>query len=199
MCGIDPSRNAASCDSPGQRPGNVAPRPSRNAASCDSPGQRPGNVAPRPSRNAASCDSPGQRPGYAAPFFPQALKGRRHRGFALSGLGMVWAIAPRALPWAITACRVAAPHGPNGAEWESPGQRPGNAAPRPSRNAASCDSPGQRPGCAALFHQALTGRDYRDFALSGLGFFSTFGPRVAPWAITARPFGAEEGELGYGG
>ena len=55
------------------------------------------------SRNAAQCDSPGQRPGYAA-VFQQALKGRHHRCFAPSGLGMFLTIEPRALPWAIE-CR----------------------------------------------------------------------------------------------
>jgi hypothetical protein len=69
-----------------------------------------------------------------------------------------------------------------------------------SRNAASCDSPGQRPGYAApSFHQALKGRHNRGFALSGLESLLIIGPRALPWAVTARPFGATKGGLGYGG
>ena len=45
--------------------------------------------------------------------------------FAPSGLGMFLGIEPRALPWAIASCRVAASVGPNGVEWESPGCNPG--------------------------------------------------------------------------
>ena len=49
---------------------------------------------------------------------------------APSGLDMFWGIGPRALPWAIACCRVAAAAGPKGAEGESPGQRPGLASHR---------------------------------------------------------------------
>jgi hypothetical protein len=63
-----------------------------------------------------------------------------------------------------------------------------------SRNAAHCDSPGQRPGYAApSFHQALKGRHNWGFALSGLESLLIIRPRALPWAIAVRPFGAAEG------
>ena len=51
------------------------------------------------SANGAAHASPGQRPGYASSFHP-ALKGRRNRCLAPSGLGLFLSIEPRALPWA---------------------------------------------------------------------------------------------------
>ena len=92
-------------------------------------------------------------------------------------------IGPRALPWAIASCRVAAPVGPNG-----------NARARHyRRNAATGESPGQRPGYASTFQQALKGRHNRCSALSGLGMFLNIEPRALPWAIAFCPFGAAEG------
>jgi len=38
---------------------------------------------------------------------------------------MFWGVEPRALPWAIASCRVAATVGLKGAECESPGCNPG--------------------------------------------------------------------------
>jgi hypothetical protein len=52
------------------------------------------------SRNAAQDDSPGQRPGCAS-LFVRALKGRNSGCVALSGLGLILDIEPRALPWAV--------------------------------------------------------------------------------------------------
>ena len=54
------------------------------------------------STKGAQCDSPGQRPGFVSKEELPALKGRHNRCFAPSGLGMLLAIEPRALPWAIT-------------------------------------------------------------------------------------------------
>ena len=67
------------------------------------------------------------------------------------------------------------------------------------RNAVKCDSPGQRPGYAYPLRPALKGRHHRGPAPSGLGLFLTIEPRALPWAGLARPFGAAEGGLGYGG
>ena len=52
------------------------------------------------STKGAQCDSPGQRPGFVSKEELPALKGRHNRCFAPSGLGMLLAIEPRALPWA---------------------------------------------------------------------------------------------------
>jgi hypothetical protein len=54
------------------------------------------------STKGAQYDSPGQRPGFVRAEELRALKGRRHRCFALSGLDGFLAVAPRALPWAIS-------------------------------------------------------------------------------------------------
>ena len=64
---------------------------------------------------------------------------------------------------------------------------------------AKSDSPGQRPGYAAQLFLALKGRHNRCYAPSGLGLFLDIEPRALPWAGLARPFGAAEGGLGYGG
>jgi len=50
---------------------------------------------------------------------------------------------------------------------------------------AKGDSPGQRPGYAAPLRQALKGRHNRCFALSGLGLFLSIEPRALPWAMGA--------------
>jgi len=76
----------------------------------------------------------------------------------------------------------------------------GLAWPSPlSANGAAHASPGQRPGSASSFHPALKGWPNRCLAPSGLGLFLAIEPRALPWAGIARPFGAAEGGLGYGG
>jgi hypothetical protein len=61
-----------------------------------------GQMKHRFSTKGAQYDSPGQRPGFVRAEELRALKGRRHRCFALSGLDGFLAVAPRALPWAIS-------------------------------------------------------------------------------------------------
>lgn len=55
--------------------------------------------SPAFSANGAAHASPGQRPGIAS-LIHQALKGRHNRCLAPSGLGMLLAVVPKALPWA---------------------------------------------------------------------------------------------------
>ena len=60
-----------------------------------------------------------------------------------------------------------------------------------STQGAQYDSPGQRPGfVSAQDLRALKGRHKRCFALAGLGMFLTIEPRAMPWADMYRPFGA---------
>jgi hypothetical protein len=61
-----------------------------------------------------------------------------------------------------------------------------------SPNGATYDSPGQRPGSGSLGHSALKGRHKRCFAPSGLGSWGDRVPRALPWAIVSCPVGAEE-------
>lgn len=73
---------------------------------------------------------------------------------------------------------------------------PRKTAQHSSTNGAQYDSPGQRPGFAVEFHPALKGRHNRCFALSGLDLFLANEPRALPWAELFRPFGAVEGGMG---
>ena len=59
-------------------------------------------------------------------------------------------------------------------------------------------SPGQRAGSASPRDPALKGRHNDGHALSGLGLPSGIQPRALPWAGLDRPFGAQEGGVGYG-
>jgi hypothetical protein len=68
-----------------------------------------------------------------------------------------------------------------------------------STNGAAHTSPGQRPGSASPWDPALNGRPNRWLAPSGLGSPSGIEPRALPWAGLDRPFGAQEGGVGYGG
>ena len=61
-----------------------------------------------------------------------------------------------------------------------------------SPNGAIYDSPGQRPGYALLLHRALKGRHNRCVAPSGLGSRWNRKPRALPWAIEFCPVGAED-------
>jgi hypothetical protein len=67
-----------------------------------------------------------------------------------------------------------------------------------STNGAAYASPGQRPGSASPWHPALKGRPNGWHAPSGLGWPSGIEPRALPWAGLDRPFGAQEGGVGYG-
>lgn len=69
----------------------------------------------------------------------------------------------------------------------------------PSANGAAHASPGQRPGSASPWDKALKGRPNGWLAPSGLGSPSGIEPRALPWAGLDRPFGAQEGGVGYGG
>ena len=61
-----------------------------------------------------------------------------------------------------------------------------------STKGAQYDSPGQRPGfVSAQDLRALKGRHIRCFAPSGLGMFLAVEPRTLSWAISLRPVGAE--------
>jgi hypothetical protein len=68
-----------------------------------------------------------------------------------------------------------------------------------STNGAAHASPGQRPGYPPTWDQALKGRPTGWHAPSGLGLPSGIEPRALPWAGFDRPFGAQEGGVGYGG
>ncbi len=68
-----------------------------------------------------------------------------------------------------------------------------------STNGAAHASPGQRPGAAPPWDPALKGRPNGGLAPSGLALASGIEPRALPWAGLDRPFGAQEGGLGYGG
>jgi hypothetical protein len=68
-----------------------------------------------------------------------------------------------------------------------------------STNGAAHASPGQRPGSAYVWEPALKGRPTGWHAPSGLGLPSGIEPRALPWAGFDRPFGAQEGGVGYGG
>ena len=67
-----------------------------------------------------------------------------------------------------------------------------------STNGAAHASPGQRAGSASPRDPALKGRHNDGHALSGLGLPSGIQPRALPWAGLDRPFGAQEGGVGYG-
>lgn len=60
------------------------------------------------STNGSTYDSPGHRPGFGSLLDDRALKGRHNRCAALSGLGILGASGPRALPWAKESCPVGA-------------------------------------------------------------------------------------------
>ena len=175
----DFSRNTATCDSPGQRPEVAA---HRYSSALKGPDITPrcftesaireqvikakprcwvmtGDLKPTParclSRNAASWDSLGQRPGYASTFH-QALKGRPNRCFTPSGLRMFSTIEPRALPWAVSCCRVTANPGPIGAACESPGCNPGLPARIIPSALKGPDSTPRRFAESAQWVQAIT-------------------------------------------
>ena len=66
-----------------------------------------------------------------------------------------------------------------------------------STKGAQYDSPGQRPGFAESENlRALKGRYKRRFALTGLDGFLAFKPRTLSWAISLRPVGAMFGRIG---
>ena len=62
-----------------------------------------------------------------------------------------------------------------------------------STNGAQYDSPGQRPGSvSAQDLRALKGRHKRCFALAGLGLLLNIEPRALRWAITINRVAATE-------
>ena len=66
-----------------------------------------------------------------------------------------------------------------------------------STKGAQYDSPGQRPGFVGAEElRALKGRHKRRFALTGLDGFLAFKPRTLSWAISLRPVGALSGRIG---